>query len=68
MLYLWIKFPVVSIAIDQLAPTNVHLDDEGTSYRRASHVSFWHKVDVPEPPINVRFWGNSGHQNETAEL
>jgi hypothetical protein len=33
-----------------------------------SNVRHWHKADVPEPPINIYFWGNSGHQNETAEL
>ena len=21
---------------------------------------YWHKADIPEPPINVRFWGKSG--------
>jgi hypothetical protein len=25
-------------------------------------VAYWHKADMREPPINIRFWGNSGHR------
>jgi hypothetical protein len=25
-------------------------------------VRFWHKADIEGAPVNVRFWGNSGHQ------
>jgi hypothetical protein len=35
---------------------------------RTSNVRYWHKANVSEPPINVYFWGNSGYQNEPAEL
>jgi hypothetical protein len=28
-----------------------------------SDVRYWHKADIPEPPINVRFRGKSGHQD-----
>ena len=25
------------------------------------YVRYWHKADIPKPPINVRFRGQSGH-------
>ena len=27
-----------------------------------ANVCFWHKADIPITPMNVRFWGNSGHR------
>ena len=26
------------------------------------NVRYWHLADIPEPAINVRFWGKSGHR------
>jgi hypothetical protein len=28
-----------------------------------AHVRLWHKADIPIPPVNVRFWGQSGHRD-----
>jgi hypothetical protein len=27
------------------------------------HVRYWHKADIEELPVNVRYWGNSGHSS-----
>jgi hypothetical protein len=29
--------------------------------RAAAKVRYWHKADMAELPINVRFWSKSGH-------
>jgi hypothetical protein len=35
---------------------------------KASNFRCWHKADVPEEPVNVRYWGKSGHQNGPAAM
>jgi hypothetical protein len=62
MLYFLIKFPVMGIAIDQPASTDVHLDNERRSCGRASHVCFWHLTDKPAAPEFVAYWTNNGQR------